>query len=87
MQDKDRINPGVLSWVEELRRVSVAVSKKTGRGAVNRNQLFYRLHWTRDGLRFGIDSFGASAPIDDLYAHFGLTVDAITPKILAKLGN
>lgn len=41
----------------------------------------------RDGLRFGIDSFGASAPIDDLYAHFGLTVDAITPKILAKLGS
>ncbi|WP_411342173.1 transketolase [Sphingopyxis sp. J-6] len=41
----------------------------------------------RHGLRFGIDSFGASAPIDDLYAHFGLTVDAITPQILAKLGN
>ncbi|WP_432770662.1 MAG: transketolase [Sphingopyxis sp.] len=41
----------------------------------------------RDGLRFGIDSFGASAPIDDLYKHFGLTVDAITPQILAKLGN
>ncbi|NIJ37021.1 transketolase [Sphingopyxis panaciterrae] len=41
----------------------------------------------RHGLRFGIDSFGASAPIDDLYTHFGLTVDAITPKILAKLGS
>ena len=41
----------------------------------------------RNGLRFGIDSFGASAPIDDLYTHFGLTVDAITPQILAKLGN
>ena len=40
----------------------------------------------RDGLRFGIDSFGASAPIDDLYRHFGLTADAITPQILAKLG-
>ncbi|MCW5646362.1 MAG: transketolase [Sphingopyxis sp.] len=40
----------------------------------------------RDGLRFGIDSFGASAPIDDLYKHFGLTADAITPRILAKLG-
>jgi transketolase len=40
----------------------------------------------RDGLRFGIDSFGASAPIDDLYKHFGLTADAITPQILAKLG-
>ncbi|WP_417621533.1 transketolase [Parasphingorhabdus sp.] len=39
-----------------------------------------------DGLRFGIDSFGASAPIDDLYAHFGLTVDAITPQILEKIG-
>ncbi|QJB68068.1 transketolase [Parasphingorhabdus halotolerans] len=37
------------------------------------------------GLRFGIDSFGASAPIDELYAHFGLTADAITPQILAKL--
>ncbi|MCW0196692.1 transketolase [Sphingopyxis sp.] len=41
----------------------------------------------RDGLRFGIDSFGASAPIDDLYRHFGLTVDAITPQILARLGH
>ncbi|WP_428681620.1 transketolase [Sphingopyxis sp.] len=40
----------------------------------------------RDGLRFGIDSFGASAPIDDLYKHFGLTVDAIAPQILARLG-
>jgi transketolase len=41
----------------------------------------------RDGLRFGIDSFGASAPIDDLYRHFGLTVDAIAPQILARLGH
>ena len=40
----------------------------------------------RDGLRFGIDSFGASAPIDDLYDHFGLTVEKITPQILARLG-
>ncbi|MGB5485305.1 transketolase [Parasphingorhabdus sp.] len=39
-----------------------------------------------NGLRFGIDSFGASAPIDDLFAHFGLTVDAITPQILKKIG-
>jgi transketolase len=41
----------------------------------------------RDGLRFGIDSFGASAPIDDLYRHFGLTADAIAPQILARLGQ
>ena len=39
-----------------------------------------------NGLRFGIDSFGASAPINDLFEHFGLTADIITPQILAKLG-
>jgi len=40
------------------------------------------------GLRFGIDGFGASGPIDALYKHFGLTADAITPRILAELeGN
>ena len=37
------------------------------------------------GLRFGVDSFGASAPIAELYAHFGLTADAITPQILDEL--
>jgi transketolase len=39
------------------------------------------------GLRFGIDRFGASAPAPDLYAHFGLTADVITPQILEKLGQ
>ncbi len=38
-----------------------------------------------DGLRFGIDSFGASAPIAELYDHFGLTVDKIVPQIIQKL--
>jgi len=38
------------------------------------------------GLRFGVDRYGASAPAPDLYTHFGLTADAITPKILEKLG-
>jgi len=32
-------------------------------------------------------SFGASAPAGDLYEFFGLTPDAITPKILEKLGK
>ncbi len=41
----------------------------------------------RNGLRFGIDSFGASAPIEDLFKHFGLTADAITPQILARLSK
>jgi transketolase len=44
--------------------------------------------YVHGGLRFGVDSFGASAPIADLYAHFGLTADAIVPKILEELqGN
>jgi transketolase len=40
-----------------------------------------------DGLRFGLDRFGASAPAKDLYRHFGLTAEAIAPKILEKLGK
>ena len=37
------------------------------------------------GLRIGLDRFGASAPATDLYTHFDITADAITPKILEKL--
>ncbi|WP_233999788.1 transketolase [Porphyrobacter sp. TH134] len=40
-----------------------------------------------DGLNIGIDSFGASAPIADLYAHFGLTAAAIVPQIQNKLNS
>jgi transketolase len=47
------------------------------------------LGWERftgpDGLNFGIDGFGASAPAADLYKHFGLTPDTIAPKVLAAL--
>jgi transketolase len=47
------------------------------------------LGWERftgpDGLNFGIDSFGASAPAADLYKHFGLTPDTIAPKVMAAL--
>ena len=38
------------------------------------------------GIRIGIDSFGASGPIDALYEYFGLTADKITPQIVARLG-
>lgn len=37
------------------------------------------------GLRFGVDGFGASAPIADLYRHFGLTADIIAPQVLVAL--
>lgn len=40
-----------------------------------------------NGLRFGLDRFGASAPAEDLYRHFGLTADAIVPQIISKLNG
>ncbi|MEQ1510623.1 MAG: transketolase [Sphingopyxis sp.] len=39
----------------------------------------------RDGLNFGINRFGASAPIADLYSYFGLTAGSIAEQITAKL--
>ena len=38
-----------------------------------------------DGLTIGIDSFGASAPAEVLYDHFGLTTEKILPRITARL--
>ncbi|MEO7365409.1 MAG: transketolase [Sphingomicrobium sp.] len=37
------------------------------------------------GLRIGIDRFGASAPAEDLYKSFGLTPDAIVPRVVELL--
>ena len=45
-------------------------------------------HYTGiEGLRIGLDRFGASAPAEDLFAKFGFSVDAIVPQILNKLGK
>ena len=38
-----------------------------------------------DGVNIGIDTFGASAPADDLYKHFGITADALVAAVKAKL--
>ena len=40
-----------------------------------------------NGLRFGIDRFGASAPAADVFEKFGLTADAIVPQIISKLND
>jgi len=37
------------------------------------------------GLRIGLDRFGASAPVGDLYEHFGLTAPKITSRVLDHL--
>ena len=37
------------------------------------------------GTVIGIDGFGASAPAKDLYAHFGITADAVAAAVRARL--
>ncbi len=60
---------------EQILRVSIEAGVTTG--------------WERytmvDGLRFGLDRYGASGPAPELYKHFGLTAAAIVPQILSKL--
>ena len=46
--------------------------------------LGWERHVGSDGLTIGIDSFGASAPAEQLFAHYGFSVEAIVPKIKAK---
>ncbi len=44
------------------------------------------LGWERFAdLQFGLDGFGASAPANVLFDHFGLTADHIAPRVLAAL--
>ena len=49
------------------------------------------LGWERyvgnDGLTIGLDRFGASAPAEVLFQHFGFSAEAIVPQILNKLGK
>ncbi len=40
-----------------------------------------------DGINIGLDRFGASAPAEVLFNHFGFSAEKIVPQILAKLGN
>jgi transketolase len=40
-----------------------------------------------DGVRIGLDHFGASAPAEVLFEEFGFSVGKIVPKILARLGK
>ncbi len=37
------------------------------------------------GITIGVDTFGASGPADQLFKHFGFSVEAIVPKIEARL--
>ncbi|MEM8541343.1 MAG: transketolase [Pseudomonadota bacterium] len=50
-----------------------------------------RMSWDRfigsDGIFVGMDSFGASAPIKDLYNHFGITAEAIADAATQRLND
>ena len=41
----------------------------------------------RNGINIGLDRFGASAPANVLFRHFGFTADAIVPQIISKLNG
>ena len=42
---------------------------------------FWRKYVGRDGAVVGIASFGESAPASDLYAHFGITAQAVADAV------
>ena len=46
---------------------------------------FWRAYVGLDGAVVGIDTFGASAPADQLYKHFGITVEAVVDAAKAQL--
>lgn len=57
-----------------LRRVSIEAGVTLG----------WQKYVGSDGLAFGIDSFGASGPIDDLFDHFGLNAEEIAVKVVKE---
>ncbi|MGP1281791.1 MAG: transketolase [Parasphingopyxis sp.] len=73
----DAYKADILGTGENVLRVSIEAGATFG--------------WERytgvDGLNFGIDRFGGSAPADKLFEYFGLTEAAITPQILSALKN
>jgi len=70
---RDEILPDVPP--EDILRVSIEAGTTIG----------WERYTMARGLRFGIDGFGASAPAEALYEHFGLTARAITPKVMAAV--
>ncbi|AUZ55736.1 transketolase [Stenotrophomonas acidaminiphila] len=48
---------------------------------------FWRQYVGLDGAVVGLDSFGASAPADKLYQHFGITTEAVVAAARAQLAQ
>jgi transketolase len=48
---------------------------------------FWRKYVGRTGAVIGIASFGESAPAKDLYAHFGITAQAVVQAVHARVAR
>ena len=46
---------------------------------------YWKKYTGTNGLNFGINDYGKSAPYKEIYGHFGLSVENITSKIKEKL--
>ena len=46
---------------------------------------FWKKYTGNDGLNFGVNNFGKSAPYKEIYNHFGLNSENITKRIKEKL--
>jgi len=75
----ERYREDILPTVDpsQILRVSIEAGSTLG----------WERHTMVQGLRFGMDGFGASAPASDLFRHFGLTAEAIAPKVMAALAK
>ncbi|MDR1888413.1 MAG: DEAD/DEAH box helicase [Zoogloeaceae bacterium] len=47
-RDPERVSPGVLSWITDLKHLSMAVEKSRSTRSVDRQRLFYVLDWVGD---------------------------------------
>ena len=70
------------------RSVSYAGAGRARRGSASRRPAGFG--WERwlgnDGVFIGMTGFGASAPYEDLYKHFGITPEAIVAAVRKRLG-
>jgi transketolase len=68
-------------------RDAVLPPSLTARVSVEMGSSFGWDRWVGEqGVKIGIDSFGASGPIADLLAHFGFTPEAVAERVKSTLG-
>ncbi|RYF65182.1 MAG: transketolase, partial [Comamonadaceae bacterium] len=72
---RDEVLPPV--GPEEILRVSIEAGTTHG----------WERYTMLQGLRFGVDRFGLSGPIKDVYDALGLTVEKIAPQVIAAVGK